>query len=57
LKEAMIDYAVEQALTQGQGFSSTVSSYKMGDRTISFRENSAIQDKVLSVVKKYRSGF
>ncbi|MDR3169836.1 MAG: hypothetical protein LBU27_09170 [Candidatus Peribacteria bacterium] len=29
LKQAMIDYAVELALTQGSGISSTVSSYKM----------------------------
>jgi hypothetical protein len=50
----MIDYAVEQALTQGQGFSSSLSSYKMGERTVSFREGSPIKEQVLETISFYQ---
>jgi hypothetical protein len=50
----MIDYAVEVAQTQGSGFSSTISSYKMGERTIAFRENSPIKEEVLETIRFYQ---
>lgn len=54
LKDAMIAYATEQALMIGQGFGSNVASYKMGPRTISFRENSPTKDQVMQIIKKYQ---
>jgi hypothetical protein len=57
LKEAMIGYAVDQALTMGKGLSSNISSYKMWERTVVFSENSSVGKKVLTVLKRYQSMF
>lgn len=54
LKDAMISYATEQALMTGQWVSSSVASYKMGPRTITFRENSPAKDQVMQTIRKYQ---
>ena len=54
LKQAMIDYAVEQALIANTGLSSKVASYKMGERTISFRENSSVKETVIETISFYQ---
>jgi hypothetical protein len=50
----MIDYAVELALTQGSGISSTVSSYKMWPRTVVFKEGSSIKKSILATIRFYK---
>lgn len=54
IRDAMVAYATEQALMIGQGLWSNISSYKMGPRTISFRENSPVRDQVVQTIKKYQ---
>jgi len=57
IKKAMIDYAVEEALTMGQGFSQNITSYKMWDREIRFSWDSKVFDKAMSVVRSFQPRF